>query len=137
MNDARPDTVVLVHGLWMTPRSWENWVQHYQAKGLTVLTPGYPGFDIEVEALRENPDVIANLTVPETVDHLAAVIEKVDTPPVIMGHSFGGALTQLLLARGLGSAGVAIDCSQNASRKPCATSPRRLCPKNGPSARSR
>jgi len=109
MNDTRrPDTVVLVHGLWMTPRSWENWVQHYQAKGLTVLTPAYPGFDIEVEALRENPDLIANLTVPETLDHLATVIEKVETPPIIIGHSFGGTLTQLLLARGLGSAGVVV-----------------------------
>ena len=104
-----PDTVVLVHGLWMTPRSWEGWVAHYEAKGLTVLTPGYPGFEIEVEALRENPDIIANLTVPETVDHLAAAVESAATPPIIMGHSFGGTLTQLLLARGLGSAGVVVD----------------------------
>jgi pimeloyl-ACP methyl ester carboxylesterase len=93
----------------MTPRSWENWVTHYQAQGHTVLTPGYPGFDIEVEALRENPDIIANLTVPGTIDHLAAVIDEAQNPPIIMGHSFGGTLTQLLLARDLGSAGVAID----------------------------
>jgi pimeloyl-ACP methyl ester carboxylesterase len=104
-----PDTVVLVHGLWMTPRSWENWVKYYEAKGLTVVTPGYPGFEIEVEALRENPDLIANLTVPEVVDHLAIAIEKLERPPIIMGHSFGGTLTQLLLARGLGAAGVVID----------------------------
>ncbi|WP_370616949.1 alpha/beta hydrolase [Mumia sp. Pv 4-285] len=110
MTDATaPDTIVLVHGLWMTPRSWEGWVDYYGAKGFTVLTPGYPGFEIEVEALRENPDVIANLTVPETVDHLAAVIEALDAPPIIMGHSFGGTLTQLLAARGLGAAAVAID----------------------------
>jgi pimeloyl-ACP methyl ester carboxylesterase len=108
LNDA-PDTIVLVHGLWMTPRSWENWVQHYEGKGFTVLAPGYPGFEIEVEGLRENPDIIAKLTVPETVDHLAAVIESVATPPVIMGHSFGGTLTQLLLARGLGCAAVVMD----------------------------
>ncbi|MFE5309567.1 alpha/beta hydrolase [Isoptericola sp. NPDC056605] len=104
-----PDTVVLVHGLWMTPRSWEGWVQHYQEKGLTVVTPAYPGFEIEVEALRENPQVIADLSVPETVDHLAGVITALDRPPIIMGHSFGGALTQILLARGLGAAGVVID----------------------------
>ena len=109
MTEPKPDTVVLVHGLWMTPRSWENWVEYYQAKGLTVLTPGYPGFEIEVEALRENPDIIADLKVGDTVDHLAAVIESVGTPPLIMGHSFGGTLSQLLLARGLGSAGVVID----------------------------
>ncbi|HEY5854864.1 MAG TPA: alpha/beta fold hydrolase [Aldersonia sp.] len=109
MSSTAPDTVVLVHGLWMTPRSWEHWVPHYEARGFTVVTPSYPGFDIEVEALRENPDVIANLTVPETVDHLAGIVESVDTPPIIMGHSFGGTLTQLLLARGLGAAAVAID----------------------------
>lgn len=89
----------------MTPRSWEHWVPYYEARGYRVITPGYPGFDIEVEALRQNPDIIANLTVPETVDHVAGVIEALDTAPIIIGHSFGGTLTQLLLARGLGSAG--------------------------------
>jgi len=109
MNDTRPDTIVLVHGLWVTPRSWEHWVTHYEGKGFRVLTPAYPGFEIEVEALREAPDVIATLTVPETVDHLAAVVKQVARPPIIMGHSFGGTLTQLLLARGLGAAGVVIN----------------------------
>ena len=85
-----PDTVVLVHGLWMTPRCWEGWVPYYEAKGYRVLTPAYPGFEVEVEALRENPQVIADATVPATVDHLAAVVESCDRPPIIMGHSFGG-----------------------------------------------
>jgi pimeloyl-ACP methyl ester carboxylesterase len=109
MHDATPHTIVLVHGLWMTPRSWQHWVEHYEAKGFRVLTPGYPGFDIEVEALRANPQVIADLTVPETLDHLSAVITALEAPPIIMGHSFGGTLTQLLLARGLGAAGVVIN----------------------------
>ena len=104
-----PDTVVLVHGLWMTPRSWEHWVAYYEARGYRVLAPAYPGFEVEVEALREHPQVIADVTVPETLDHLASVIEALDKPPIIMGHSFGGTLTQLLLARGLGAAGVVIN----------------------------
>ena len=104
-----PDTIVLVHGLWMTPRSWGNWKERFEAKGFTVLTPGYPGFEIEVEALRENPDLIAKLTVPETVDHIAAQIEALPKAPIIMGHSFGGTLTQLLLARGLGASAVVVD----------------------------
>lgn len=104
-----PDTIVLVHGLWMTPRSWEGWKHYFEEKGFTVLTPAYPGFEIEVEALRENPDIIANVTVPETVDHIAAQIESLPKPPIIMGHSFGGTLTQLLVARGLGAAAVVID----------------------------
>jgi pimeloyl-ACP methyl ester carboxylesterase len=113
-NNQRPgdsvlDTIVLVHGLWMTPRSWEHWVTHYEARGYRVLAPGYPGFEVEVEALRENPQVIADATVPETIEHLAGVIESLDKPPIIIGHSFGGTLTQLLLARGLGAAGVAVN----------------------------
>ncbi|WP_104178918.1 alpha/beta hydrolase [Arthrobacter sp. B0490] len=109
MPTERPDTIVLIHGLWMTPRSWEDWITHYERKGYRVLAPAYPGFEIEVEALRQDPDVIARLTVPETVDHLAAVIRSLDTPPILMGHSFGGTLTQLLVARGLGAAAVAIN----------------------------
>lgn len=107
--DTAPDTVVLVHGLWMTPRSWEHWVARFEQRGLKVLAPAYPGFEIEVEALREHPEVIARLTVPEVVDHLAGIIEGLDRPPVVIGHSFGGTLTQLLLARGLGAAGVVVD----------------------------
>ena len=61
---SRPDTIVLVHGLWMTPRIWENWVSHFEAKGFRVLAPAYPGFEVEVEALREDPQVIADATVP-------------------------------------------------------------------------
>ena len=106
---APPDTIVLIHGLWMTPRSWEHWVPYYEAQGYRVITPTYPGFEIEVEALRENPEVIADLTVPETVDHLAKIIGELDSPPILMGHSFGGTLTQLLTARGLGVASVAIN----------------------------
>jgi pimeloyl-ACP methyl ester carboxylesterase len=105
----KPDTVVLIHGLWMTPRSWEHWVDRFQSRGLKVVTPAYPGFEVEVEALRAKPDVIAKLTVPQTMSHLARVVREQSRPPVLIGHSFGGTLVQLLLARGLGAAGVAID----------------------------
>ncbi|MBM7807502.1 pimeloyl-ACP methyl ester carboxylesterase [Geodermatophilus bullaregiensis] len=109
MTGTRPNHVVLVHGLWVTPRSWENWVPYLEGKGFTVHTPAYPGLEIEVEALREDHDRIASLTVRETLAHLADVIGTLDSAPIIIGHSFGGTLTQLLLARGLGAAGVAID----------------------------
>jgi pimeloyl-ACP methyl ester carboxylesterase len=108
-HDPAPDTIVLIHGLWMTPRSWEHWVPHYEARGYRVLTPTYPGFEGEVEALRADPTPIAEATVPETVDHIAVVINELERPPIIIGHSFGGTLTQLLIDRGLGAAGVAIN----------------------------
>ncbi|MEI5673926.1 MULTISPECIES: alpha/beta hydrolase [unclassified Nocardioides] len=106
---SAPDTIVLVHGLWVTPRSWEHWVTYYEAKGFTVLTPAYPGFEVEVEALRADPSIIAECDIKETLAHLISVVSAVENPPIIMGHSFGGMFTQLLLARGLGAAGVAID----------------------------
>jgi pimeloyl-ACP methyl ester carboxylesterase len=104
-----PDTIVLIHGLWMTPRSWEHWIDRYESSGYQVLAPAYPGLAVEVEALRADPSPIEALTVPGTVEHLEGVIRELDTPPIIMGHSFGGLLTQILLDHGFGAAGVAID----------------------------
>ena len=104
-----PDTIVLIHGLWMTPRSWERWIPRYESRGYRVVAPAYPGFEIEVEALRADPSRIATLTVSRTVAHLKGVMRSLDRPPIVMGHSFGGTLTQLLLDRGYGAAGVVID----------------------------
>ena len=105
-------TVVLIHGLWMTPLAWEHWVERYEARGFTVLTPGYPGIgqgEAGLQALRDNPDAVAGVGVREIMDHLTDYISKLDTAPVIMGHSFGGTFAQLLVGNGLGSAGVSID----------------------------
>jgi pimeloyl-ACP methyl ester carboxylesterase len=93
----------------MTPRSWELWIPYYENRGFRVLAPAYPGLEVEVEALRADPSPIAALRVPETVAHLERVIAGLDRPPILMGHSFGGTLTQLLLDRGHGAAGVVID----------------------------
>jgi alpha-beta hydrolase superfamily lysophospholipase len=100
---------VLIHGLWMTPRSWEHWVSHYTDRGYKVFAPAYPGLGVEVEALREDPSPIEALSIPATVESLQTLIGELDSPPIIMGHSFGGALTQILLDHGFGAAGVAID----------------------------
>lgn len=104
-----PDTIVLIHGFWVTPRSWEHWVERYQARGYTVLAPAYPGFEVEVEALNADPSPIEAVTVPQIIDKLAGVIGELDRPPILMGHSAGGAFTQLLLDRGYGAVGVAIN----------------------------
>jgi pimeloyl-ACP methyl ester carboxylesterase len=106
---SAPDTVVLVHGFWVTPLSWEKWVERYEAKGYRVLTPTYPGFEGGVEALREDPSPIEALTFPAVVEHIGGIIDGLDSPPIIVGHSAGGVLTQILLDHGHGAAGVAID----------------------------
>lgn len=101
-----PTTIVLVHGFWVTPRSWEKWIAHFEAKGFDVIAPGYPGFEVEVEALREDPTPIVDLRVPEIIAKYEAAIDQLDSPPIIMGHSAGGAFTQILLDHGKGVAGV-------------------------------
>jgi pimeloyl-ACP methyl ester carboxylesterase len=110
MKDATtPDTIVLVHGFWVTPRSWEHWITHYEAKGYRVLAPAYPGFEVEVEALNRDPSPIERVTVPQIIAHYEEVIRELDSPPILIGHSAGGAFVQLLLDHGFGAVGVAMN----------------------------
>src|SRR5689334_23502496 len=104
-----PDTIVLIHGFWLTPRSWENWITYYETKGYRVIAPGYPGFEVEVEALRAEPQIIADVTVPAIISKIEGIISELDQPPIIIGHSAGGAVTQILLDHGYGAAGVALN----------------------------
>jgi alpha-beta hydrolase superfamily lysophospholipase len=105
---GRPDTVVLIHGLWMTIRSWEHWAEHLAGRGYQAVVRGWPGLEKDVEDLRRDPSPLEGLGITEIVDHYDAIIRDLPRPPIIMGHSFGGLITQLLLDRGLGAAGVAI-----------------------------
>ena len=104
-----PDTIVLIHGFWVTPRSWENWITHYERAGFRVIAPAYPGFEVEVEALNQDPSPIERVTVPQILSHLEDVVRGAGKPPILIGHSAGGVFVQLLLDRGLGSVGVAIN----------------------------
>jgi alpha-beta hydrolase superfamily lysophospholipase len=104
-----PDTVVLIHGLWVTPLSWEHWVERYTARGLKVFAQAWPSMDVDIEVLRREPDRVAGLDINEIVDHYDGLVRGLESKPIIMGHSFGGLFTQILIDRGLGAAGVAID----------------------------
>ena len=106
---SAPDTVVLIHGLWLTALSWEHWVARYQAGGYRVIARSWPGMEGDIEALRRDPSGVTGLGVTEIVDHYDGIIRELDQPPIIMGHSFGGLITEILVDRGLGAAGVAID----------------------------
>lgn len=106
---ALKPSIVLIHGLWMTPLCWEDWITHFNAAGYTVIAPGWPGIDSRTpEDIRRDPSALAGLTIRQIVDHYASIINALPTPPIIMGHSFGGLFTQILLSRGLGVAGVGI-----------------------------
>ena len=103
------DTVVLIHGLWVTALSWEHWIERYTERGYRVIAKGWPGMDVPIEEIRKDPAFLADLGVAEIVNHFDAIVRQLDRPPILMGHSFGGLIVQILLDRGLGAAGVAID----------------------------
>jgi pimeloyl-ACP methyl ester carboxylesterase len=109
MTNGTDVPIVLIHGFWVTPRSWENWITHYEAKGHQVIAPAYPGFEVEVEALNADPTPIEQLSVPAVMEHLESVVRGLDRQPIIMGHSAGGVFTQILLDRGHGVAAVAMN----------------------------
>jgi len=104
-----PRTVVFLHGAWVTPRCWDPFIAFFEARGYRCLAPAWPGKDRPVDAIRTDPSALAGLGIAEIVDAYEREIRALDEPPLLIGHSFGGLFVQLLLDRGLGAAGVAID----------------------------
>jgi pimeloyl-ACP methyl ester carboxylesterase len=105
---AAPPPIVLIHGLWLTPRSWEGWKARFESRGHEVLAPAWPRMPGDVEDVRRDPSALNGLGVTEIVDHYDDIVRAVGRPPIIIGHSFGGLVTELLLDRGRGAAGVAL-----------------------------
>lgn len=107
--------IVLIHGLWMTPRSWDTWAERYRAIGHEVLTPGWPGIDDRTPAeVRADPAPLRGIGLAQITDHIEQLIRALPQQPIIMGHSFGGVITQMLADRGLGAAVVAVTPGQTA-----------------------
>ena len=102
-------TIVFLHGAWVTPLCWEKMLPWFEAKGYRCIAPAWPGKDRPVEAIRADPSPLKGLGVTEIVAHYEQVIRGLDEAPILIGHSFGGLFTQILLDRGVGAAGVAID----------------------------
>jgi alpha-beta hydrolase superfamily lysophospholipase len=100
--------IVLVHGAWLSARSWENFVGHFSSEGFAVSAPEWPRKEGDVEQLRDASVDLQGLGLHEIVDHYVEHIGTLEEPPVLVGHSFGGLIVELLLDRGLGRAGVAM-----------------------------
>src|SRR5438105_6751994 len=101
-------TIVLINGLWMTTLCWEHWVKHYSDKGSCGVSRSWPDMEGDIEQLRRDPGSFASLGLKEVVDHYEQIIGELESPPIIIGYGFGGLVTQILLDRGWGAAGVAI-----------------------------
>jgi len=101
--------VVFVHGLWLLPSSWDRWASRFEESGYVALTPGWPDDPETVEQAKEHPEVFAHKTIGQVADHFERIIRGLDREPAVVGHSFGGLLTQILAGRGLAAVSVAID----------------------------
>jgi len=108
---AAPDTIVLIHGLYLDANSWEAWANRYASRGHRVVAPSWPGLKGGVEELRRDPTALARLDIATIVDHYERIVRALDRPPIIIGHSTGGTVMQVLLDRGLGAAGVGIEAA--------------------------
>jgi pimeloyl-ACP methyl ester carboxylesterase len=99
---------VFIHGLWLLPTSWERWGRLFDEAGYAPLAPGWPDDPETVDEANAHPEVFAHKTVGQVADHYEDVIRKLQKKPAVIGHSFGGLLTQILAGRGLSAASVAI-----------------------------
>jgi non-heme chloroperoxidase len=108
-NASGKTPVVFIHGLWLLPSSWDRWADVFEEAGYTALTPGWPDDPETVAEAKAHPEVFAHKTIGQVADHYADVIGQLKKKPAVIGHSFGGLLTQIVAGRGLAAVSVAID----------------------------
>jgi pimeloyl-ACP methyl ester carboxylesterase len=107
-NATTATPAVFVHGLWLLPSSWERWATLFEEAGYVAVSPGWPDDPETIEEAKAHPEVFAGKTVGQVADHVEAIIRRLDRKPAVIGHSFGGLLTEILAGRGLAAASVAI-----------------------------
>lgn len=108
-NASGKTPVVFVHGLWLLPSSWDRWAEAFEEAGFAAIEADWPDDPQSVEDANANPEVMAGKSIAEVADHIAQDIAKLERKPAIVGHSFGGLMTQILAGRGLAFASVAVD----------------------------
>ena len=108
-NGSGNTPVVFIHGLWLLPSSWDRWAEVFEQAGYAAVTPSWPDDPETIEEARAHPEVLAGKTLGQIADHVTEVIQALTKKPVVMGHSTGGLLAQMIADRGLSAATVAID----------------------------
>ncbi len=104
-------TVLFITGAFVTHTGWDQWQKYFQSKGYQTYAPPWPFKNGTAEELRNRqPDDtdLATLTLGEVVDFYSEFIRKLPEKPIVIGHSTGGLIAQILVNRGLAAAGVPI-----------------------------
>jgi len=95
-------TIVMIHGMWGGSWYWENYKRFFEAKGYQCITPTLRFHDVAPEEL-PNPQ-LGTTSLLDYVEDLEKEIHQLDALPILMGHSMGGLLAQMLGSRGLAKA---------------------------------
>src|SRR5690349_24943724 len=93
--DSSRIPLVLIHGAWLSARSWDNYAEYFSKRGFAVSAPEWPRKQGDVEEIREGAEASAGLGVREIVDHYEGLIRALDQPPVLIGHSYRGLFVEL------------------------------------------
>ncbi|MFD0792905.1 alpha/beta hydrolase [Mucilaginibacter litoreus] len=102
-------TIVFIHGMFQNPVSWEKWIAYFNEKGYNCLAPSWPLHEGEPAKLRNNPPQgLGDLELKTIADKIESVIRQQPEPPILIGHSVGGLIVQLMVAKGLADMGVPI-----------------------------
>lgn len=103
--------IIFIHGMFLTPKSWDLWVNYFENRGYDCHAPAWPMHEEPPAYLRKNiPEELGGLGLSTLYRHHVELLQKEITPPIVIGHSMGGLLMQKLAAAGLIQAGVGI-CS--------------------------
>jgi non-heme chloroperoxidase len=107
-NATSATPVVFIHGLWLLPSSWEPWNKVFEEAGYVAVAPGWPDDPETVEEAKADPDVFARKSVGQVADYIEGIIHRLERKPAVIGHSFGGLMTEILAGRGLAACSVVI-----------------------------
>jgi non-heme chloroperoxidase len=109
VNTSGKTPVVFIHGLWLLPSSWDRWATFFEEAGYVAAKPGWPDDPETVAEAKAHPQAFAGKSIGQVADHMEQFIRKLKKKPAVIGHSFGGLLTQIVAGRGLSAVSVAID----------------------------
>lgn len=108
-NDAGTQPVVFVHGLWLLASSWDAWRRLFEEQGYSTIAVDWPDDPATREDALARPEAIAGTTIAQVADHVSDVTSSLQRTPIVVGHSFGGLMAQIVAGRGLTAGAVAID----------------------------
>ncbi|HZG23088.1 MAG TPA: alpha/beta hydrolase [Chitinophagaceae bacterium] len=111
MKIIKTKNIVFVTGAFVSHTCWDEWINYFTNQGYNCIAPPWPFKDAPAAELRSrHPDnrELAALTLTALTDHYVDIVKGFQEKPIVIGHSLGGLVTQIIVNRDLAAAGVAV-----------------------------